>query len=107
MLYQKANNEPSDRNKNIFQEAKKLFDLRVEIYKKLVLEEGNLKFEQSIGETVKLKNQKDNLSETPEQKELNDFLEQIKEELKNIDMNLFKNVFNYEVPDKMLNIYTV
>ena len=47
--------------------------LRVEIYKKLVLEEENSKFEKSIGETVKLKNQKDNLSETPEQKELTIF----------------------------------
>ena len=50
-----------------------MFDLRVEIYKKLVFEEENLKFEKSIGETVKLKNQKDNFSETPEQKEFNDF----------------------------------
>ena len=50
-----------------------MFDLRVEIYKMLVLEEENLKFEKSIGETVKLKNQKDNLSETPEQKDFNDF----------------------------------
>ena len=91
MFYKKANNELSDRNKNIFQEAKKLFDLRVEIYKKLVLEEENLKFEKSIGETVKLKNQKDNLSETPEQEEFNDFLEQIKEEQKNININLFKS----------------
>ena len=45
-----------------------MFDLGVEIYKKSVLEEENLKFEKSFGETVKLKNQKDNLSETPEQK---------------------------------------
>ena len=79
-----------------------MFDLRVEIYKKFVLEEENLKFEKSIGETGKLKNQKDNLSETPEQKEFEDFLEQIKEEQKNIDINSFKNVFNYETPDKML-----
>ena len=79
-----------------------MFDLRVEIYKKLVFEEENLKFEKSIGETVKLKNQKDNLSETPDQKEFNDFLNQITEEQKNIDINLFKNVFNYETPDKML-----
>ena len=85
-----------------FQEAKKLFDLRVQIYKKLVFEEENSKFEKSIGETVKLKNQKDNLSEIPEQKEFNDSLEQIQEEQSNIDMNLFKNVFNYETPDKML-----
>ena len=90
VLYKKVNNKLRDRNKNIFQEAKKLFDLRVEIYKKLALEE-DLKFEKSIGETVKLKNQKDNLSETPEQKEFNDFLEQIKEEQKNIDINLFKS----------------
>ena len=101
-LYKKVNNELSDSSKNIFQEAKSLFDLRVEIYKKLALEEENSKFEKSIGETVKLKNQKDNLSETPEQKEFNDFLEQIKEEQKNIDINSFKNVFNYETPDKML-----
>ena len=73
VLYKKVNNELSDSSKNIFQEAKKLFDLRVEIYKKLVLEEENLKFEKSIGETVKLKNQKDNFSETPEQKEFYDF----------------------------------
>ena len=73
VLYKKVNNELSDSSKNIFQEAKKLFDLRVEIYKKLVLEEENLKFEKSIGETVKLKNQKDNFSETPEQKKLNYF----------------------------------
>ena len=58
VLYKKTNNEFSDRNKNVFQEAKKLFDLRVEIYKELVLEEENLKFEESVGETVKLKNQR-------------------------------------------------
>ena len=101
VLYKNVNKEISDSSKNIFQEAKKLFDLRVEIYKKLALEE-DLKFEKSIGETVKLKNQKDNLSETPEQKEFNDFLEQIKEEQKNIDINWFKNVFNYKTPDEML-----
>ena len=42
----------------------------------------NLKFEKSIGETVKLKNQKENLSQTPKQKGFNEFLEQIKEEQK-------------------------
>ena len=72
MFFIKVNNELSDSSKNIFQEAKKLFDLRVDIYKKLVSEE-NLKFEKSIGERVKLKNQEDNLPETPEQKEFNDF----------------------------------
>ena len=70
----KVDDEISDRNKNIFQEAKKLFDLRVEIFKKLALEE-DLKFEKSIGETVELKNQKDNLSETPEQKEFIEYIE--------------------------------
>ena len=42
------------------------------------------------------------MSKTPEQKEFNDFLEQIKEEQKNIDINWFKNVFNYKTPDEML-----
>ena len=47
---------------------------------------GKLKpnIEESIAERVKLKNQKDNLSETPEQKKINDFLKQIKEEQKNM-----------------------
>ena len=63
MFYKNEEKELSDSSKNIFQETKKLFDLRIEIYKKLVLEEENSKFEKSIGETVKLKN---NLSETPE-----------------------------------------
>ena len=79
VLYKKANNELSDRSKNIFQEAKKLFNSRVEIYKKLVLEEENSKFEKSVGERVMLKNQKVNLSGTSEQKEFNDFLQRIKE----------------------------
>ena len=73
VLYKKVNNELSDSSKNIFQAAKNLFDLRVEVYKTLDLEEESLKFEKSIGETVKLKNQKDNFSETPEQKEFNGF----------------------------------
>ena len=87
----------SDKNKNIFQEAKNLFDLRVEIYKKLVLEEENLKFEKSVG--VKLKNQKDNLSETPEQKE---FIEYIENKSKTIDYNLFKNYFDFSVPSALV-----
>ena len=81
-LYKKVNNELSNKNQNIFQETKKLFDLRVEIYKILVLEEENLKLEKRLGETVKLKNQKNSFSETPEQKEFYDFLEQIKKEQK-------------------------
>ena len=89
------NNELSDSSKSIFQEAKKLFNLRVEIYKKLVLEEENLKFEKSVGDTVKLKNQKDNLSETPEQKKI---IEYIENKSKTIDYNLFKEYFDFEVP---------
>ena len=102
VLYKKINNQLSDNSKNLFQEAKKLLDLRVEIYKKLILEEENLKFEKSIGKTLELKNQKDNLSETPKQEEFRNFLEQIKEEQENIDMKSFKNVFNYKTLHKML-----
>ena len=58
IFYIKAKNELDDKNKNVFQEAKNLFNLRVEIYKKLALKE-DLKFEKSIGETVKLKNQRE------------------------------------------------
>ena len=64
VFYKNVKKGLSDKN-NIFQEAKKLFNLRVEIYKKFGLNEENLKFEKSIRETVKLKNQKDNFSETP------------------------------------------
>ena len=89
IFHKKVNNELSDRNKNIFQEAKNLFNLRVEIYKKLVLEEENLQFEKSIGETIKLKNQKDNLSKTPEQKK---FLEYIEGESKDVNYDFLNNI---------------
>ena len=82
-----------------------MFDLRVEIYKNVVLEKENLKFETTVGKTGKLKNLEDNLFETPEQKKCNDFLEQIKKEQKNIDITLFKNVFNYETPDEILEYF--
>ena len=97
VLYKKANNELSDGN-NTFQETRKLFDLRVGIYKKLTLAEENLKFEKIVGDTVKLKNQKDNLSETPEQKE---FIKYIEDKSKTIDYNLFKEYFNFEVPSAL------
>ena len=42
------------------------------------------------------------MSETPEQKKNNAFLEQNKKEQKNIDINLFKNIFNYKKPNEML-----
>ena len=37
VFYKNVKKELSDRNENIFQEAKKLFNLRAEIYKKLVM----------------------------------------------------------------------
>ena len=39
---------------------------------------------------------------TSKQKEFNNVLQQIKEEQRNIDMNLFKNIFDYETPDEIL-----
>ena len=62
----------------------------------------NPKIEESIAERIKLKNQRDNLSETPKQKEFNDFLERIKKNQKTTNMNLFNKYFDYESPDKML-----
>ena len=97
VFYKNLKKELTDKN-NTFQEAKKLFDLRVQIYKKLFLKEENLKFEKSIGETVKLKNQKDNLSGTPEEKE---FIEYFENKSKTIDYNLFKEYFNFEVPSAL------
>ena len=49
-----------------------------------------------------LKNQGLNLPAASKQKEFNNFLQQIKEEQRNIDMNLFKNIFDYETPDEIL-----
>ena len=95
VFYKNVKKELSDKNKNIFQEAKNLFDLGVEIYKKSILEEESLKFEKSVRETVKLKNQKDNLSETPEQKE---FIKYIENKSKTIDYNLFKDYFSFSEP---------
>ena len=71
------------------------------MHQKLIKQNQNQSLKESIAEGVK-KNEKDNLSETPKQKNFNDFLEKIKEEQKNIDIISFKNVFNYETPDKML-----
>ena len=45
---------------------------------------------------VKLKNQKDNFSETPEQK---NFIEYIEDESKTINYNLFKEYFNVATPN--------
>ena len=43
------------------------------------------------------------MSETPEQKKINDFLEQIKEEQKTIIMNLFREYFNFDRPTDLAN----
>ena len=92
VLYKKVNNELSNSSKNVLQKAKYLFYLRVEIYKNFTIEEKNLKFEKSIGGIVKLKTQKDNLPETPEQKE---FVEYIENKSNTIDYNLFKDYFSF------------
>ena len=47
VLYKNVKKELSDEN-DIFQEANRLFDLRVEIYKKLVIEEENSNFEKVL-----------------------------------------------------------
>ena len=78
--------------------------LRVEIYKKLTLKEETLKSEVSIGEIVKLKNQKDRFSETPEQKE---FIEYIENKQKIIDYNLFKKYFNFTSPVLIKQLYKI
>ena len=62
----------------------------------------SLKFERSIGKTVKLKNQKDNLSETPEYKE---FIENIENKSKTINYNLFKKYFKFESPADLTKKY--
>ena len=60
---------------------KKLFDVTIEIYKKLFLEGEKLKFEESIVERVKLKNQGAEEEKETGRKEKFDY-EQIKEFLK-------------------------
>ena len=40
--------------------------------------------------------------DTPEQRRFNDFLSQITEEQRNVDMSLFEEVFAYKTLDKML-----
>ena len=59
----------------------------------LSLKKKNLKFEKTIEETVKFKNQKEDLSETPEKK---DFINNIENKSKTIDNNLFKDYFKFE-----------
>ena len=58
MFYENTNNELSEKDKNIFQEAKKLFNLRVKIYKKMFFERTNLRPKETIAEIVKFKKQR-------------------------------------------------
>ena len=92
VLYKKVNNDLNNSSKNVLQKAKYFFYLRVEIYKKFTIEEKYVEFEKSTGEKVKLKTEKDNLPETPEQKE---FIEYIDNKSKTIDYNLFKDYFSF------------
>ena len=68
----------------------------------MVLKKENLEFEKSTGGTVKLKNQKDNFSETPEQKK---FIEYVENKSKTIDYNLFKEYFNFKVRSALAKNY--
>ena len=55
VFYKKTNNKLTEKDKNIFQEAKNLFNLQLKIYKKLIHEREILKPEETIAERVKLK----------------------------------------------------
>ena len=66
VLYEDVHKEFSKNNKNIFQEAKKVFNLRVKIYKKLFFETENLNPQEAIAERAILKKQR-----TEEEKETN------------------------------------
>ena len=55
VFYKKTNNKLTEKDKNIFQDAKNLFNLQLKIYKKLILEREILKPEETIAERVKLK----------------------------------------------------
>ena len=55
-----------------------------------------------VGTKTDTGDQQPDTSDTYKQKKFNDFLCHIEEEQKNIDMNLFKEVFGYDTPGKML-----
>ena len=50
---------------------------------------------------------KTDILDTPEQKRFNDFLSQIKEGQRNIDMSLFEEVFGFGMLTKCYKLYTV
>ena len=57
-FHKDAYKEFGKNNKNIFQKAKNLFNLRAKNYKKLLFEREHLKPEETIAEKVKLKKQR-------------------------------------------------
>ena len=80
---QKIINEIPDYNRQIQTAFKKI--------------ESDSKLEENIAERVKLRRQKSEKKEF-----VTIFYSRLRRSKKNIDMNQFKNVFNYETPDKML-----
>ena len=88
VFYKNSDRELSNKNKNIFQEAKNLFDFRVKIYQKLILEEENLKFEENIAERKKLGRQRS---------------DEIAKRETTINPELFKYYFKYSSPRNMYN----
>ena len=78
---------------SVFKNAKKIYDG----WEKIVNGFKNRILLLSIKDILKT-----DILNTPEQKQFNNFLSQIKEEQRNIDMSLFEEVFGYGTPDKML-----
>ena len=90
---------PTDeQNKEIYPQAKILFNLREKIFRKLFNKEiikndsdqsDIEEYEESIAERIKLRKQK---------------LDKIKEKEQNINNELFKKYFNYQSPSQMYNV---
>ena len=87
VFYKNADNGVSEKDKNIFQEAKKLFNLRVKIYKKLFFKRENLRPEETIIEGVKLKRK----HRAEEEKEVNN----IRDENNFIDYKKSARLINF------------
>ena len=89
------------RQKNEFLENPKNFYKRRE---KIIEASKNEIFPLFKKDDIKLiaVNQQKDILDKPEQTKFNDFLEQIKEEQKNIDMRLFSKYFPYKRPGRML-----
>ena len=63
---------------------------------------GILPFSKIDGTKTDSGDEQGNILDTPKQERFNDFLNHIKEEEKIIDATLFRNIFDYDTPDKML-----